>query len=346
MTPKPASSDILVFHPGTWRHVTSLPQPSEIQEIHCYFSGGCFAVGPGMLRFGVYQWRLPMRRLSIGVVAAVSTIAFSQVAAAADLPRKAPALAPPLAIGWTGWYVGLNTGATWNGHNDINVVSSPAFNAPGLVPDIMVQGAAGATAKLSNGNGNNGGFIGGAQIGYNYQFASSWVAGIEADIQGILGSKSNLTANTAVQANNGIPITTHIDASKQIDWLGTVRGRLGWRVTPSMLLYGTGGLAYGGVKSSVSISQVHLSADTFGSTAASVAKTRTGWTAGAGFEWIFMPRLSVKLEYLYYDLGDESYNAGLLQAAFTNGFVRYAVSPQVSTRFDGHIARVGVNYHF
>jgi outer membrane immunogenic protein len=86
--------------------------------------------------------------------------------------------------------------------------------------------------------------------------------------------------------------------------------------------------------------------DTFGATAASFSETRAGWTAGAGAEWLFFPRWSAKLEYLYYDLGNVSFNAGVLNAAFSNGFVRYGISPEVSTRFNGSIARVGVNYHF
>jgi outer membrane immunogenic protein len=197
---------------------------------------------------------------------------------------------------------------------------------------------------LSNGNSHNGGFIGGAQIGYNYQ-VTNWLFGIEADIQGML-ENSNFTASTSVIGNNGLPVTTQLDGSKQLDYLGTVRGRLGFLATPTLLLYGTGGLAYGGVTSSASISQANQNAPTFGSTAASVSETRTGWTAGAGLEWLFLPNWSAKAEYLYYDLGDVSYNAGLLQGAFSNGLVRYAVSPQVSTRFDGNIVRVGVNYHF
>jgi outer membrane immunogenic protein len=280
--------------------------------------------------------------------AAAVLIATTAAGSAADLPVRTYTKAPAVVAevnNWTGFYVGVNAGATWDGHNGIDVVSAGTFSSVSSdVTDIMNQGARGATAHLSNSNGHNGGFIGGGQIGYNYQ-VTNWVLGIEADIQGILGS-SNFTASTSVMANNGIPIMTHLDASKQLDYLGTVRGRLGFLATPTLLLYGTGGLAYGGVKSSVSISQVHLGADTSGSTAASFSETRTGWTAGAGLEWLFMPNWSAKAEYLYYDLGDVSYNAGLLRAAFNNGFVRYAVSPEVSSRFDGHVIRVGVNRHF
>jgi len=286
-----------------------------------------------------------MHRLSLTLISAVSAIAFTQIASAADLPRKAPGPPPPPVVSWTGWYVGLNAGAIWSNNNDTDIVSAGVFNPAGFVPDIMNQGARGATASLSNG-GNNAGFIGGGQIGYNWQ-VTNWLWGIEADIQGIGNNNgNNSTATTSVLANNLVPIITQLDASNKVQWLGTVRGRLGWLTTPTFLLYATGGLAYGEVKSSVFITQSHGVSDTFGSLASSFSETRAGWTAGAGFEWLFFPRWSAKLEYLYYDLGDVSYNAGVLNAAFSNGFVRYGISPQVNTSFTGNIVRAGVNFHF
>jgi outer membrane immunogenic protein len=275
-------------------------------------------------------------------------------ALAADLPRKAPPAAlppPPPPLTWTGWYVGLNAGGHWSNNNDTDIVSA-ATSGGGCslgFPCIQDFAAQGATLNLSN--GNNAGFIGGGQIGYNWQF-TGWVTGIEADIQGITNSSNDNTVITSVIANNGLPIITTVDASKRVSWLGTLRGRLGWLATPTFLIYGTGGLAYGGVKSNVNISQSHevfLALDTtFGATAASFSDTRAGWTAGGGFEWMFAPRWSAKVEYLYYDLGDESFTAPQLSAAFNNGtgFVRYGITPQISTRFTGNIARVGVNYHF
>jgi outer membrane immunogenic protein len=286
-------------------------------------------------------------KTSLAAAAAV-LIATTVAGSAADLPLKAaPYVAPSPVSSWTGFYVGLNAGATWGNNNDVNVVSVGVFNPAGFAPAIMNQGAAGATTNLSNHN-NDAGFIGGAQIGYNWQ-AANWVYGIEADIQGISGGSRNFTASTSVMDNTGLPVTTQLDASKQLDYLGTVRGRLGFLATPTLLLYGTGGLAYGGVKSSANISQLHVpdgGGTTFGSTAAGFSEARAGWTAGAGLEWLFTPKWSVKFEYLYYDLGDVSYNAGTLQASQTNGFVRYAISPEVSTRFNGNIVRAGVNYHF
>jgi outer membrane immunogenic protein len=286
-----------------------------------------------------------MRR-SLALISAVSVIVFTQLASAADLPRKAPAYTPPPpppVLTWTGWYVGLNAGGHWLNNNNTDIVSAGTFNPVGFNPAIMNQAAQGATLNLSN--GNNAGFIGGGQIGYNWQI-TNWLWGVEADIQGITNSSNNNTAITSVLANNGLPIITTVDGSKRVSWLGTFRGRLGWLATPTFLIYGTGGLAYGGIKSSVFISQSHEVSDTFGATAGSFSETRAGWTAGGGFEWMFAPRWSAKVEYLYYDLGSETFTAPELRAAFTDGFVRYGITPTIHTRFTGNIARAGVNFHF
>ena len=119
-----------------------------------------------------------------------------------------------------------------------------------------------------------------------------------------------------------MPIITNIYASSEVDWLGTVRGRMGFLATPAMLIYGTGGLAYGSVSSDFVMTQSHAVSNTFGSLAASLSDTRAGWTVGAGFEWLFAPNWTARVEYLYYDLGDVTYNAGVLNGAFSNGFVR------------------------
>src|SRR5665811_878742 len=131
-------------------------------------------------------------------------------ALAADMPRKAPVYMPPPppVLSWNGWYVGLNAGAHWFNNSDIDIVSAPAFNCSGCVTDILNQAVVGGTANLSN--GNKVGFIGGGQIGYNWQ-VTNWLWGIEADFQGIGQSNDGVTATTAVLANNGLPIITNLD---------------------------------------------------------------------------------------------------------------------------------------
>jgi outer membrane immunogenic protein len=140
---------------------------------------------------------------------------------------------------------------------------------------------------------------------------------------------------------------------KRTDWLGTARARAGVTITPSFLLYVTGGLAYGGVRSStltssalVPVTPVEVFSGTFGS----YAQTRVGYTIGGGGEWTFAPNWSLKAEYLYYNLGSANYNAGLSNNSVGLGAFAGTLSFQDALRtrvkFDGHIARVGVNYHF
>ena len=197
-------------------------------------------------------------------------------------------------------------------------------------------------------SGKTSGILAGVQLGYNWQFANSWVAGFEADIQGIgihnNGRKSS-SATVGIVGDPGHSVTTNMTVTKEIDYLGTVRGRLGWLVNPTLLVYGTGGLAYGGVKSSTSISQT-LPGDFSGvvlnpSVNSSISETRAGWTAGGGLEWMFIPQWSVKAEYIYYDLGHVTYN-GLLVDGFTNPNTPGAFftnNVQTTTRFNGNIVR-------
>ena len=85
--------------------------------------------------------------------------------------------------------------------------------------------------------------------------------------------------------------------------------------------------------------------------AGNFSDTRVGWTAGAGLEWMFWPNWSTKVEYLYYDLGNVTFTNGVLATSYltprlAGPTLSAAVASQSRTRFDGHIVRVGVNYHF
>jgi outer membrane immunogenic protein len=276
---------------------------------------------------------------------AVAFVALSSATAfAADLPARTYTKAPievPV-YSWNGFYVGANAGYTW-GDNDINVASVPVFvNTVNFgSPDIVNTAATAGTAALSQ---NHSGFIGGAQAGYNWQF-SSLVAGVEADIQGIVDN--NRSATAALNSS----VVTNITASQGLNWLGTVRGRLGVTIMPTLLAYVTGGLAYGEVNSDFEMSQSHVTQRGNGPTAsgltiASLSELKAGWTVGGGMEWAFAPNWSVKAEYLYYDLGGASYGGGLLTSALPDGTVRYSIRSNVGTDFTGNIIRAGVNYRW
>ena len=269
-------------------------------------------------------------------VAAISALALAMgmgSALAADLPsRKAPPVyvPPPPPLTWNGFYAGLNIGGGWNannGNNEINAYWDPNYpfastvlGNTGFVPNLFF---------LPNGNqrGTAGGVVGGLQIGYNFQFNPSIVIGAEADIQGssIRGNDNNnfqffpspfVNPGTGVFNDILVPVAAINGSNLGLNFIGTVRGRAGWLFTPSLLVYGTAGLAFGGV-------QAWANSDTL-----------AGWTAGGGVEWRFAPRWSVKLEYLFADLDSGGTTGGF---GWNWG---YHFHPQIN------IVRAGVNYHF
>jgi outer membrane immunogenic protein len=146
------------------------------------------------------------------------------------------------------------------------------------------------------------------------------------------------------------PVFTILTAQRRLDYLGTVRARIGYLVTPALLAYATGGLAYGGVTSSAGIfgAEVPPAGPNNGvwASTGSFSNTRAGWTAGGGLEWMFWPNWSAKVEYLYYDLGTVSYSVGAPFQIFPPVTPYWLNYPYARTRFNGHIVRVGVNYHF
>jgi outer membrane immunogenic protein len=248
-------------------------------------------------------------------------------ASAADMAVKAPyykAPPPPAVYSWTGWYVGVNGGYAWdNSTGNLNAFSTtPAVNNFG--PAV----AAGGTPSFL-GAKHEGGF-GGAQVGYNW-LMSNWLLGAEADIQG--GSIGQ--TSTIVFPGGGGILPSVSTGRDHLDWFGTVRGRLGV-VANSVLFYGTGGFAYGGVRTSVTNV---FTPGTSGTFAGNSSDTRVGWVAGAGVEWGFAPNWSVKGEYLHVDLG--SSNTTMFDPVnFPGAFATYRFHHELDT------ARIGVNYHF
>ncbi|HUB65828.1 MAG TPA: outer membrane beta-barrel protein, partial [Methylocella sp.] len=183
------------------------------------------------------------------------------------------------------------------------------------------------------------------------QFYNSLVAGIEADIQGIASNHSSASAISILPTTAaGVNSISGLVATRSLNYFGTVRGRLGWLLTPTLLVYGTGGLAYGGVNSSAAIFQqadVPLVDNGLFASAGTLSNTYVGWTAGGGVEWMFLPNWSAKVEYLYYDLGNVTYSAGIRAATLLDGVTPlWTHVSQASTRFNGNVVRAGINYHF
>jgi outer membrane immunogenic protein len=251
---------------------------------------------------------------------------------AADLPVKAPVVVAPTPS-WAGFYIGGNAGA---GSGEGTYTLSPA--------GCFLTGACGGGAALNplrtfTEDHLNTFFVGGAQAGYNWQ-AGNFVYGLEGDIN-YNGWNNNTNIIYTLAAPLAGTFTTAVNT--KLNWFGTVRGRIGVAASPTVLIFGTGGLAYGQVSSSTFGAFSIGVADTYVGTASS---TRAGWTVGGGIEWLFLPNWSLKWEYLFIDLGKLKYTDGCISpAGFCTGFVP-APAYATSVQFREQVARIGINYHF
>src|SRR5579872_715905 len=225
-----------------------------------------------------------MKRMLVGIATATSLIATG--ALAADLPArapvytKAPAYVEPV-YDWTGFYIGGNLGYSWGRSSDTSTITN----------------GAGVILFTSADRTDLNGIVGGGQIGYNWQMAN-WVFGLEADIQGTGEKGSRVFICPTATCTPNVPgffalvipgPAIPVALSQKIDWFGTFRCRIGFLATPQVLIYGTGGLAYGEVDSSAVIG---LAATPFGT----VSNTNFGWTVGAGVEGMIGGNWTVRLE--------------------------------------------------
>lgn len=311
-------------------------------------------------------------------------------AVAADPPTK-NVLNPVVAPMWTGFYAGLNAGYGWGTNNNtvtnhmgIGAWNEFSFGNPRYrgFDDVPVLG--GSLGAVRNAMTQSG-FVGGGQLGYNYQWHNSFIVSFEADIQGTTtnggsagyglfgGSSSTSTYNNYTRTWTGSQ-SGFGAASVQagINYLGTARGRIGYLITPTLLAYGTGGLAYGDAWANVSNSNVTNTVISFQTNipnaspysdlpatqgfigSGSANALLVGYSAGGGLEWMFMPNWSLKSEAIYYNLGNINVTTTAVAPSSmgpstyaTNGFISSsAIASKTSVNYQGIIARAGVNYHF
>jgi outer membrane immunogenic protein len=250
------------------------------------------------------------------VLSALSSIALVSSAFAADIYpggvsyKDTPVLLPVTT--WAGFYLGVNGG--FGGFNNLK-----------FRDDTFVT-ADGSDFRRIVGKGDLAGGFGGGQLGYNLQ-AGSFVYGLETDIQGAgIGGRASGFQTVGVIGRSGT-------AKTDIDFFGTVRGRVGYALG-NTLFYATGGFAYGGVKSDFAFED-----STGNNGRVSNSSTATGWVAGAGAEYKIAPNWSFKGEYQFVDLGSESFTAPLVLPA--DHSLRGA---EKSVEF--HTVRLGFNYYF
>ena len=267
------------------------------------------------------------------VLAATFGCLSTMAAVAADLPsRRAPPVyippAPPT-FSWTGPYVGVNAGYAFNGDHTFTT----SGNTPGQIADIATGLRPTSIRDRSNG------FTGGAQIGYNYEFSggsflgSGIVVGVEADAAYVgPGSNSTYTSGAFVSR-----------FASRTDYVGTVRGRLGYAFD-RVLVFGTGGFAYGNVRDNETFANA-AGVNTF---AGSRNAMRTGYAYGGGVEYAIptssflnvfnSSAVTLKAEFIHYDLGTS--------AVLVGGVVNPANSFTSQIRTQGNLARAGINYKF
>jgi outer membrane immunogenic protein len=268
-------------------------------------------------------------RLTILFCACVA-LALTVVAGPEPLPSgkemKQVAPAPPECdFNWTGFYIGLNVGYGWgNADTDFDPLPDPVTFFS-LEPQSL--------------NPDPSGFIGGGQIGYNFQW--NWlVLGVETDFQGtdMEGHDrrqpfDDITGSIA----NGNP-DVFLEAHERMQWFGTARARIGFVPMCRLLVYATGGLAYGNVDYSA-----QTNFDNGVTYPVSFSETNLGWTVGGGFEWALTHHWSVRAEYLYYDLGDHSRTEPKLFGGVPTGGVDFVRNTFETT---GNIVRGGLNFKF
>ena len=272
------------------------------------------------------------KRWMMGVAAAALTVATAVAAQAADLPTRKAAPAPifvPPPFTWTGFYVGLNAGGVWGtGNTEVNAF----FPASSIYYANYNNNSLGTGAS---------GFIGGGQVGYNWQSGAA-VFGVEADFDGTSMSRSRSIVGTSFTNSFGVlPDYFTTNASQRMDWLGTVRGRVGFVATPDnrLMFYGTGGLAYGGGSAHASVYDFDNLVGYYGSQ----SQTRVGWTVGAGVEYAITNNITIKGEYLYYNLGSNNNTISPL-SSFPGSPIGSYITAKMT--YEGSIVRAGVNYKF
>jgi outer membrane immunogenic protein len=258
---------------------------------------------------------------SVGAMALTGSAAF-----AADLPSRAPppVYLPPVPIfTWTGFYIGGQVGGAWGtGGNHLT-----AFDP---VTGTLVDRSFG---------GRPSGVIGGGHVGFNYQipgwnwFSSSGIViGLEGTVDG--ASLSKTTVVTFPVAFGGGTLTAHSTADIQ----GSIRGRLGvaW---DRALIYATGGVAFVGVNSDLSLSGFNAVGMPFFASA-SRSNSRTGWTVGGGIAYAVTNNWSIRAEYRYTDFGTISRSAVFPGGGFFNGHRRFAenqVQAGISYKFETYV---------
>jgi outer membrane immunogenic protein len=226
-----------------------------------------------------------MKRFLFALVAAPVLVGGIGAATAADVAPyyRAPPVVVPY-YNWNGFYVGANVGGAWSNNDALwsPLPSSAAFLG-GIFP---IAGNTGGSSA-----------IGGFQAGYNWQFAPTWVVGLEGDWS---WAKTGGSFNQPWVTNPGsVPVPgSFTTMGSTLDWVSSLRARLGYLVLPNLMVYGTAGGAWGKIDYTASNSGGVIPY----ATSTAFSNTQGGWVAGGGLEWMITNNWLLRGEYLYYSL--------------------------------------------
>jgi outer membrane immunogenic protein len=294
-----------------------------------------------------------MKKHRVGLLAfTLTSMAALAAANAADMyVAPAPAVGGgykdgPVVQTWTGFYGGINGGFAWERvkARDNTSDTFTTVEAPGAGPNDGDETPNFSASSATRTRINSQGGFGGGQIGYNWQAPggfkdgpSSWVFGVEADIEGMNISGKRTVAVPRFD-NAGNPIVGTLDLSSKGEFYGDFTGRLGYAFD-NVLFYAKGGAAF--LDSKFDFSSNGLSGSTSG--------TLWGYTAGGGVEYMFRPNWSLKAEYLHFDFRSASASTsktGACVAADPGDDVCTRTSTE-HVKFNPTLdtVKVGINYH-
>ena len=253
---------------------------------------------------------------------------------------------PPMVMGtdWTGFYLGADVGAAWTSQD--YRTSVPATSAFGAANTLITVPFDGSTQWGRSLPGNSDvGFTGGGHLGYNLDLHNRIVVGVETDVQYNGADSTSHSAFTATDPTGSGTVTNV--ARSTVPWFGTLRGRMGTTaLNPNLLIYGTGGFAYGRNDTA------DLMTVTLPGTTTLVERfpfrtstTQTGWTAGAGLEWMMSPQFSVRAEYLHVEL-NPTHGQILPTNVLGPGALASDVMQFKPRSAEVDAVRVGISYHF
>jgi outer membrane immunogenic protein len=272
-------------------------------------------------------------KVTLGAVAAVT---LGGSAFAADLAYKAPPVAPPAPVyNWTGFYLGLNGGWGWANSD----VTATTFQTAGTTPNPVIPNHIFSQSPS--------GAVFGGHLGYNWQVGPNWLVGFEGDFDG-----TNINKSTALIALDPLlggvgganTATDGLMVHSEIQWLASLRGRVGWTAGPD-LFYFTGGAAWEQVNTNVLLSADTITAVFSTSSAASLTTTKSGWVAGLGWERLIAQNWIVRAEWLHYGFD----GGGTINVPLTCGALgATATCGQNITNNNNRVdvVRVGLSYKF